>query len=100
LSFAARCAAALALLAVAFAVSGCGETVIDGVKVEDTIQGSLEKTLHEKIKTVDCPSEPKVDPGTTFDCQVERADGKQETVTLKIRNKDADLSIVGLQPTK
>jgi hypothetical protein len=86
------------LLAVALAAAGCGATVIDSVNAEDTIQGSLEKSLHEKIKSVDCPSKPKVDPGTTFTCAVERSDGEQEIVTLKIRNKDADLSIVGLKP--
>jgi Domain of unknown function (DUF4333) len=100
MSFSVRCAAAVALLAVAAVAAGCGESVIDATKAEDTIQASLEKSLHEKIKAVDCPSEPKVDPGTTFTCDVDLSDGKQATVTLKIRNKDADLDIVGLKPSK
>jgi hypothetical protein len=96
----ARFAAVAVLLAIALATAGCGEEVIDASKAEDTIQASLEKSLHEKIKAVDCPSEPKVDPGTTFTCDVDFSNGKQATVTLKIRNKDADLDIVGLKPKK
>lgn len=100
MTFPLRCAAAVALLAFGFAAVGCGGTVIDATKTEDTIQASLEKSLHEKIKAVDCPSEPKVDPGTTFTCTVVFSDKEQASVTLKIRNKDADLDIVGLKPKK
>jgi hypothetical protein len=100
LSFSVRCAAAIALLAIAFAAAGCGETVIDNVKVEGTLQHSLESSLHAKIKSVDCPSDQKVEAGQTFTCTVIFSDGKQATATLKIRNKDADISIVGLKPKK
>jgi hypothetical protein len=89
---------ALPIALLAFLTAGCGETVIDASKTQDTIQASLEKSLHEKIKAVDCPSKPKVDPGTTFSCAVDFPNGKQASVTLKIRNKDADLDIVGLKP--
>jgi hypothetical protein len=95
-----RCAAALALLAIAFAAAGCGETVIDGKNTEETLQKSLEGSLHAKIKNVDCPSDQKVEPGQTFTCTVIFSDGKQATATLKIRNKDADISIVGLKQNK
>ena len=95
-----RCAAALALLVVGLVAAGCGETVIDDVKAEGAIQSSLEKSLHAKIKTVDCPSDQKVEAGKTFTCTVIFSDGKQATATLKILNKDADVSLVGLKPSK
>ncbi len=100
MSFSVRCAAALALLVIGLAAAGCGETVIDDVKAEGAIQGNLEKSLHAKIKTVDCPSDQKVEAGETFTCTVIFSDGKQATATLKILNKDADVSLVGLKPNK
>jgi hypothetical protein len=98
--FSVRCAAAAALLAIVFAAAGCGETVIDDVKTEEAIQSNLEKALHEKIKSVDCPSDQKVETGKTFDCTVIFSDGKQATATLKILNKEADVSLVGLKSKK
>jgi hypothetical protein len=95
-----RWAAALSLLVIAFVAAGCGETVIDDVKAEGAIQSNLEKSLHAKIKTVDCPSDQKVEAGKTFTCTVIFSDGKQATATLKILNKDADISFVGLKPKK
>jgi hypothetical protein len=94
-----RRAAALALsLVVVLVALGCGETVIDDVKAEGAIKSSLEKSLHEKIKGVDCPSDEKVEAGKTFTCTVNLSDGKQATATLKILNTDADVSLVGLKP--
>lgn len=93
-------AAALAVLAVA--AVGCGETVIDDKKAEETLQASLEKSIpqfREKITSVDCPSDVKVEAGKTFTCQVNLPKGEQATATLKIRNKDADISIVRLNPS-
>jgi hypothetical protein len=78
-------------------LSGCG-TVVDQVKLEDTVQASLEDSIHEKIKAVDCPSDQSVDPGATFTCEVTFADNRREVATLTIRNKDADISMVGLKP--
>ncbi len=96
-----RFSGALALLlALAFAASGCGDTVIDSAKAEDTIQASLEKSRHEKITAVECPCDQKVDAGTTFSCSLEYSDGRQGTITLKIRNSEADLSVVGLKSNK
>jgi hypothetical protein len=100
MSFSVRCAAVLALLAIVFAAAGCGETVIDDVKAEGAIQSNLEKSLHEKIKSVDCPSDQQVEAGQTFTCTVIFSDDKQATATLKILNKDADVSLVGLKPKK
>ncbi len=84
-------------IALAFGIAGCGDTVIDSSKAEDTIQASLEKSLGGEIRAVSCPANQKVEAGTTFSCTVVFPDGDKETVTLKIRNDDADLSIVGLE---
>ncbi len=94
--FLALCATLAALALAAFAAAGCGETVIDDAKIEDTIQADVEKSRDEKVRSVDCP-EPEVDPGATFTCAVEYPDGKQATITLKIRNEDADLDVVGFK---
>jgi hypothetical protein len=96
----ARCFAAVALLAIAFAAAGCGETTFDDVKAEGAVQSDLEKSLHAKIKSVDCPSGEKVEAGQTFPCTVIFSDGKQATATLKILNKDADFSLVGIKQKK
>ena len=88
------------LVAFAFVATGCGETVLDQTKTADTLQSSLEKTFHEKIKSVDCPSGVKIEAGKTFTCDVVFSNGKQATATLKIRDKDGDMSFVGLKPSK
>ena len=95
--FGPRFLATFALLATLVALYGCG-TVVDQVKLEDTVQASLEDSIHEKIKVVDCPSDQSVDPGATFTCEVTFADDRREVATLTIRNKDADISMVGLKP--
>jgi Domain of unknown function (DUF4333) len=89
----------LTLLIGAVALYGCG-TVVDRAKLQDTVQASLEKSIHEKIKSVECPSDQSVDPGATFNCTVIFSDDRREVATLKIRNKDADISMVGLKPEK
>ncbi|HEU4598839.1 MAG TPA: DUF4333 domain-containing protein [Solirubrobacterales bacterium] len=79
------------------ALSGCG-TVVDQEKLQDTVQASLEDSLHEKIQNVECPSDQAVDPGTTFTCAVIFPDDRREAAILKIRNEDADISMIGLKP--
>ena len=74
--------------------------MVDREKLQDTVQASLEKSIHEKIKAVECPSDQSVDPGATFTCTVTFSDDRREVATLKIRNKDADISMVGLKPEK
>jgi hypothetical protein len=100
MSFSARCAAVVLMLVISLAAAGCGETVIDNTKAEGAIESNLEKALHEKIKSVECPSDQKVEAGQTFTCTVIFSDGKQATATVKILNKDADISLVGLKPKK
>lgn len=92
--------ALLVLVSLAGLASGCGGTVIDEVKLQDTTQASLEGSLHEKIKNVDCPSGLSIDPGSTFTCDVIFSNGNQMTATLRIRDKEADVSIVGLKANK
>jgi cell division protein FtsB len=79
--------------------AGCG-TVVDQEKLQDTVQASLESSIHEKIQRVECPSDQSVDPGATFTCDVIFSDDRREVATLKIRNEDADISMVGLKPKK
>jgi hypothetical protein len=89
-----------ALLVLTSLATGCGDTIIDATKTEEAIQANLEKSVHEKIKAVDCPSDQKVEVDKTFTCTVIFADGKQATATVKIRNKEADVSFVGLKLNK
>jgi Domain of unknown function (DUF4333) len=89
----------LALVFSLVALYGCG-TVVSQEKLQDTIQASLESSIHEKIKKVECPSDQSVDPGATFTCDVIFSDDRREVATLDIRNKDADISMVGLKPKK
>ena len=93
-----RKVAALAVVAaLALVLAACGDTVIDASKAEGAIQSNLEKSLHHKVSSVSCPSDQKVEPKATFTCSIDFANGKQATATLKILNKDADVSLVGLQ---
>jgi hypothetical protein len=85
------------LLVGSVALYGCG-TVVDREKLQDTVQASLENSIHEKIKNVECPSDESVDPGATFTCNVIFSDDRREVATLKIRNEEADISMVSLKP--
>jgi hypothetical protein len=96
MSFCKRSGALLGLLvALVFAV-GCGDTIIDATKTEEALQASLSKSLEEKVSSVECPSSQKVEAGATFTCKVNLPKGKEETATLKILNKDADVSVIKL----
>jgi uncharacterized OsmC-like protein len=94
-----RASLLLALLGCLVALYGCG-TVIDREKLQDTIQASLEKSVHDKIKAVECPADQSVEPGATFTCDVIFSDSRREVAILKIRDKEADISMVGLKPIK
>jgi len=87
------------LLLGALALYGCG-TVVSQEKLQDTIQASLESSIHEKIKEVECPSDQPVDPGATFTCSVILSDDRREIATLEIRNEDADISMLDIKPEK
>lgn len=95
-----RFGAIVALLGVVFLAAGCGETVIDDAKTEAAIEENLQKSVGQKVASVDCPSGVEVKAGKTFDCTVRLAGGKTETATLKILNSDADVEVTDLQPDK
>ena len=80
-------------------VVGCGETVIDQASLEDTVQQDIEKQ-GTPVEAVECPSDQEVVVGATFTCTVEYSDGSKATATLKIRNEDADLSLIDLGSNK
>jgi hypothetical protein len=89
----------LTLVLGAVALYGCG-TVVSREKLQETVQASLEKSIHERIKKVECPSDQPVDPGATFTCDVIFSDHRREVATLKIRNEEADISMIDLKPEK
>jgi hypothetical protein len=91
---------ALAALAVAVFLVGCGGTVLDLSKTEDQIQANIENTQNEKVSSVDCPSGIEVEPKTTFSCTVHLSDGGTATATLRIRNENADLDFVSFKANK
>jgi hypothetical protein len=89
--------ALLGVVAIALLVAGCGETVIDTTKTEEQLEANLSHSLNEKVSSVDCPSDQKVEKGATFTCSVNVQKGEDQTVTLKIRNGDADISVIGIR---
>jgi Domain of unknown function (DUF4333) len=95
-----RCFAAALLLAFALVAAGCGETQIDDVKMEDTIQQYLEEDLKEDVKSIDCPSGEPVEANNRFDCAVVLDGGEKMIVTVKIRDEDANFGIVDYRPMK
>lgn len=96
----ARCGALVALILAAFAALGCGETVIDDAKTEAAIEQNIEGSVGKKVVSVDCPSGVEVEKGTSFDCTLSLAGGKEETATLTILNEDADVKLTDLKPAK
>lgn len=95
-----RSSVLIALALAAFLATGCGETVIDSAKTEAAIEQNLEKSVGQKVSSVDCPSGVEVEAGKTFECTVSLAGGKQETATLKIINSDADVEVTDLKADK
>lgn len=81
----------------ALLATGCGGTVIDSAKTEAAIEENLEKSVGQKVTSVECPSGVEVDAGTTFDCTVSLKNGKSETAVLKILNSDADVEVSELK---
>jgi hypothetical protein len=91
-------ATALALAAVAgICVSGCGETVVDDVKLEEQLKHEVETSRGEKVASVDCPSGVEVKPKTKFECSIYPKKGKKETAVLLIRNDEADITLVEIR---
>jgi len=89
---------AIVLVALAAVLAtGCGGTVLDDVKTEDTLEQSLRRT-GVKVTAVDCPSGVEVEKGNTFECTLTLAGGKEQTTTLEIVNDDADVRRVDTAP--
>jgi Domain of unknown function (DUF4333) len=72
--------------------------VIDASKAEDATRQSLEDSLRQKVESVECPSDQKVEKGATFECAVTLGDGQEGAATLLIRNDDADITIIDYEP--
>jgi hypothetical protein len=88
-----------AVVAAALFAVGCGETVIDDVKMADTLAAEL-KATGVKVSSADCPSDVPVEAGTKFDCTVKLADGTEKTVTLKVTDEDGDIAFLDFSPSK
>jgi hypothetical protein len=89
----------LAILALALALGACGETVLDTGKTEDQLAATREKETGKKVEEVDCPTDVEVVVGETLECTIVEAGGGRSTATLKIRNDDADLSLLSVKPS-
>jgi hypothetical protein len=100
MSFSCRIGVVIALGIAAVLAVGCGEMVIDSANLEETVQQSLEGSEGRGVKAVDCPSDQEVVVDATFTCTVEFSDGREATATLRIRNEDADLSLIDLRFNK
>lgn len=71
--------------------------MIDSSKIEDQLEAYVGKSQEERVSSVDCPSGIEVKAGNTFDCTVNLAGSKDETVTVKILNSDADTEITKIK---
>jgi hypothetical protein len=94
-----RLGVAGALVAAALFAAGCGETVIDDVKMADTLAAEL-KASGARVSSVDCPSDVPVETGAKFHCMVQFEDGKEKIATLKVTNEDADIAFLDFSASK
>ncbi len=90
----------LLALASVMVAAGCGETVLDAASTEATVEQNVERATGRKVASVDCPSDVEVKKNKTFECIVSFENGKDAVETLKIRNEDADLSVIDLRPRR
>jgi Domain of unknown function (DUF4333) len=86
--------------ALALALAGCGETVLDNTKLEETLPHDLRKSVSEPIKSASCPSGVKVEKHKKFSCEIVLKSGKKETVELEFLNDEADYGVVSITPGK
>ncbi len=87
----------LALALAGFNLAGCGKTVVDDVKLEETLKDNVESSRGEKVKSVDCPTDIEVKAKAEFECTITPQKGKQETAVLRIKNEDADIEVVEIK---
>lgn len=83
------------LLPLAVAV-GCGADVVDARKLEAAVKAETMVKTDTRIKSVECPTDLQVIPGTEFTCTVTAADGAEATADLEILNDDADVDFLRL----
>lgn len=101
MSLTARIGALAAGALLALALAACGKTVVDLNKTEDQLRAEAEKRSSDtRVSAVECPSGVEVVPGTEFTCTVRLSGGGTETATLRIRDEDANLTLLSLQPDK
>jgi hypothetical protein len=85
---------------VALLVAGCGgSTDVDQTKASETVRASLESTREgfgTKVESVDCPGGVEAEAGTHFECTVRYPDGTVAYAQLKVRDKQADLTLESL----
>jgi hypothetical protein len=93
MGFLGRLGCVLAVGAVVMLVAGCGGTTVDSQSLEETISAYLQKSLHENVKSVSCPSDQPVDPGLIVKCDVTLKDGTEKVAAIEITNKDADIRV-------
>jgi Domain of unknown function (DUF4333) len=89
-----------ALSVVLLALSGCGETVLDNQKLEETLPHDLRSSVPEPIKSASCPSDIKVEKKKKFECEIVLKSGKKDTVKLEFLNDEADYGVVSISPNK
>jgi len=65
-------------------MGGCGQTSVETGKLEKDIEHSAQTN----VRSVKCPDHVKAEPGASFRCDVEGADGTKATV--KVLQKDAE----------
>jgi len=73
---------AVALLGLA----ACGDKKLDTDKLEGKISAGIEKQAGVKVKSVDCPSDVKVEAKNTFTCKAATING--QTATVKVTQQD------------
>jgi hypothetical protein len=87
-----------ATLAGALLLVGCGGTVIDAKKAREAVGEDVERKTGVEVRSVSCPSDVEIVPGDTFTCRVVAADGRTAEVELRIRNFEADVETVSIDP--
>jgi hypothetical protein len=73
-----------------------GWKVDDAKKVEKSVKGSLERSLHERIESVSCPEGQAVVVGARFNCTVTFSDA-EAVASLKILNPEVDVKMTALR---
>jgi Domain of unknown function (DUF4333) len=92
-SFFGRLAAVAVVAAAVFFIASCGGTVVDSTAMEEDLTAYLEKSLHERVKSVDCPSDEPVEKGLVIECEVKLEGGDEKPLTVEITTKEADYRV-------